>query len=137
MDLNEYLPTPQEAHAISAHMPVALSALGVLAVIAAISIRTNRDSLRWASVGLYVLLACSAVVTVETGESARGQISGSIGKSIWDTIQTHEDMAERVWMFAVATAVCMAVSVVARGGLRTSMNVVTLLASIGTVGSVG
>jgi len=137
MDLNEFIPSPQEAHAISAHMPVALSALGVLGVAAAIFIRTNRDILRWAAVGLYVLLACSAVVTVETGESARGEVSGAIPKSIWDTIGQHEDMAERVWMFAVATAVCMAVSVPARGGLRTSMSAVAMIASLLTAGWVG
>ncbi len=137
LDFSKFIPPVQQAHAIAAHLPVALSALGVLGTLAAILIKTNRDSLRWAVVGLYVVLACAAVVSVETGESARAQISGSIPKPIWDTIQLHENMAERVWMFSVATALCMAVSVPARGGLRTSMNFVTMLASLGTVGWVG
>ena len=137
MDFSELIPPVQQAHAIAAHMPVALSMLGPLAVIAAIVIRTNRDSLRWAVVGLYILLACSAVISVETGEGASAEVSGAISTAIWDTIELHEDMAERVWMFAVATALCMAVSVLARGGLRTSMNIVTLIASLGTVGWVG
>ncbi len=137
MDLTKYLPPVQQAHAIAAHLPVALSALGVVAVAAAIVVRTNRDSLRWAVVGMYLLLAASAVLSVETGESARAQVSGALPKSIWNTIDQHEDMAERVWMFAVGTAVLMAVSIPAKGGLRTSMSIVTLLASLGTVGWVG
>jgi uncharacterized membrane protein len=137
MDLTRFIPPVQQAHAVAAHLPVALSALGVLAVVAAILIPTSRDSLRWAVVGLYILLAATAVISVETGESAQSQISGSIPKAVSDTIQLHESMAERVWMFSLATALLMAVSIPARGGLRMCMNIVALLASLGTVGWVG
>jgi uncharacterized membrane protein len=137
IDVMQYLPPVQQAHAIAAHLPVALSALGVVAVAAAIIIPTNRHTLRWAVVGMYILLAATAVLSVETGESARAQVSGALPKPIWETIDRHEDMAERVWMLSLATALFMAVSVPARGGLRTSMNAVTMLASLATVGWVG
>lgn len=137
MDFSKLIPPIQQAHAIASHLPVALSVIGVVGVLAAVIVKTNRDSLRWAVVGLYILLACSAVISVETGEGARTQISGSIPKPIWDTIKRHEDMAERVWMFSIATALCMAVSVPAAGGLRKSMNFVTIAASLGTAGWVG
>lgn len=134
MDISEYIPSTQELHAIAAHLPVALSMLGVLGVIAAISIRTHRESLRWVVVGAYILLAGAAFFAAETGEDARAQISGAVSKSIWDTIDRHAFLAEKVWMFALATAVLMAVSVAAKGGLRIAMNAVTLVASITTAG---
>jgi hypothetical protein len=46
-------------------------------------------------------------------------------------------MAERVWMFAVATALCIAVGVPAQGGLRMSMNAVAVIASVLTLAWVG
>ena len=135
--LTEYFPPVQQAHAIAAHLPVALSALGVIGVAAAILIPTNRHSLRWAVVGMYVLLAGSAVLSIETGERARAEVSGAIPKPIWDTIDQHEDMAEGVWMLSLGTALVMGVSVPARGGLRTSMNIVTLISSLATAVWVG
>lgn len=134
MDLNEYVPSTQELHAISAHLPIALSMLGVLAVIAAIAIRTPRHSLRWVVVGTYILLAAAAFFTTRTGEDARAAVSGAVNKTIWDTIDHHEEMAEKVWMFAVATAGLMAVSVFAKGHLRIAMNVVTVIACLLTAG---
>lgn len=134
MNLEELMPSTQEAHAIAAHLPVALSTLGVVAVLVAILVKTQRDSLRWAVVGLYVLLATSAWFSVQTGEDARAEVSGAISPAIWDIINKHEQLAERVWMFAVGTAVVMASSIAAKGGLRTIMSLVTLAASVATAG---
>lgn len=134
MNLEDWIPSTQEAHAIAAHLPVALSALGVLGVLVAILVKTQRDSLRWAVVGLYLLLAATAWVSVETGEDARAEVSGAISPAIWDTINQHEELAERVWMFALGTAVVMAGSIAAKGGLRTIMSIVTLVASLATAG---
>jgi len=134
MNFDDLIPSTQEAHAIAAHLPVALSALGVVGVLVAILVKTQRDSLRWAVVGLYVLLATSAWISVQTGERARAEVSGAISPAIWDTINKHEELAERVWMFALGTAVVMAGSIAAKGGLRTSMSVVTFVASLATAG---
>lgn len=136
-DFKQYIPSTQEAHAISAHLPVALSMIGVVGVAVALAARTQRDALRWAVVGLYVVLAASAYVTVQTGERARQEVSGSIPPAIWDIIERHEDLAEKVWIFGLGTAVVMAASIMARGGLRTSMSVVTVIASLATAGWVG
>jgi uncharacterized membrane protein len=137
MDFNQFIPSTQEAHAIAAHLPVALSAIGVVGVLAAIAIPTERHTLRWAVVGLYLLLAASAYLTVQTGENARQQLSGALAPAIWEVINRHERLAERVWIFGLGTAIVMAVSIAAKGGLRTSMSLVTLLASLATVGWVG
>ncbi len=134
MNFEDWIPSTQEAHAIAAHMPVALSALGVLGVLVAVLVKTQRDSLRWAVVGLYVVMAVCAWLAVQTGEKARAEVSGAIGSAIWDTIDTHQYRADRVWMFALGTAVVMAGSIAARGGLRTIMSVVTLFASLATAG---
>ncbi len=136
-DLNQYIPSTQEAHAITSHMPVALSAIGVVGVLAALLIRTQRDALRWAVVGLYVVLAATAYVSVRTGENARLAISGSVAPAIWEKIDHHEDFAKRVWIFGLGTAVVMAASIAAKGGLRTSMSGVTIVASLATAVWVG
>jgi len=135
--LNQYIPSTQEAHAIAAHLPVALSVIGVVGVLAALIARTQRDALRWAVVGLYIVLAACAYISGQTGEKARLAVSGSISPTIWETIDRHEWLADRVWMFGLGTAVVMAASIAASGGLRTSMSVVTVLASLATAGWVG
>lgn len=137
MDLSQYIPNLQEQHAIVAHLPIALSALGVLIVVVSLLIKTSRDMLRWVAVASYCLLAATAYAAVRTGEDARTEVSGSLPIAIWETVEHHQWMAEYVWMFGMGTAALMGISIIATSGLRHATGLLGLALSIATAVWVG
>ncbi len=137
MDLSEFIPNTQEAHAIAAHLPIGLSVFGVILVVAAVAIKTERDVLRWAACAAYLLLALSAYIAVETGEDSRSEVAGTVPKAIWDILDDHEFMAEYVWMFGIGTAALMAASVIAKGTPRRVTGTATVVAALATAIWVG
>ena len=137
MDFAQYIPNTQEMHAITSHLPVAMSIVGVVAVLAAILIKTQRDVLRWSAAACYGLLAVTAYIAEETGENARTALSGSLPKSIWEIVEEHQDMADKVLYLGLATAVLMIISIVSKGALRRGASALTIGASLGTAVWVG
>ncbi len=137
MDLSEFIPNTQEAHAIAAHLPVALSMFGILFVVAALLLRTDREVLRWVASAVYLLLAATAYIAVDTGEDSRGEVAGTVPKAIWEVLDKHEEMAEYVWMFGIATALLMAASAIAEYTPRKVIGIASLIAALATAGWVG
>ena len=137
MELSEFIPNTQELHAIAAHLPVALSMFGILFVVAALLLRTDRDVLRWVASAVYLLLAATAYIAVDTGEDSRSEVAGTVPKAIWEVIDKHEEMAEKVWMFGVATALLMAASAIAEYMPRKVIGIASLIAALATAGWVG
>lgn len=134
MNLDELIPNTQMLHAIASHMPVALSVVGVLAVLAGLFIRTQRDALKWSAVGLYLLMIGSAFVAEETGEDARSELSASLSKEVWDIVGEHAEMAEYIWIFGAITAALLAISALSTNGIKTAFGILALVASIATAG---
>lgn len=137
MDLSEFIPNTQEAHAIAAHLPIGLSVFGVLLVAAAVVIKTEREVLRWVASATYLLLALTAYIAVMTGEDSRSEVAGTVSKAIWEIIDDHEYMAEYVWMFGIGTAVLMAASVFTKDTPRRVVGIATLVAALATAVWVG
>ena len=137
MDLAEFIPNTQEAHAIAAHLPIGLSVFGVILVVAALLLRTERDVLRWAACAAYLLLALTAYIAVRTGEDSRSEVAGTVPKAIWDIIDDHESMAEYVWMFGIGTAALMAASAITKGTPRKLMGIATVVAALAAAVWVG
>ncbi len=135
--LSEFIPNTQELHAIAAHLPVALSMFGILFVAGALLLKTHRDVLRWVASAVYLLLAATAYVAVETGEDSRSEVSGGVPKAIWEIIDEHEEMAEYVWMFGVGIALLMAISALTRYTPRKISGIASLIAALATAGWVG
>lgn len=135
--VQELFPSPQELHAIIAHLPVALSVLGVIVVYVSAAVVAERQTLRWVAVAAYLLMAATAYFAVETGETARAQLSNRMPGYIWDEVDHHEDLAEYVWMFAVATAAFAAVSTLKYKWVRIGGISIAMLGSLATAGWVG
>ena len=66
MDLSEFIPNTQELHAITAHLPVALSMIVTLSVVAALVSRTDREVLRCVASAVYSLLVASVYCAVHS-----------------------------------------------------------------------
>lgn len=137
MNLSELLPNTQEAHAITVHLPVAISIIGVLVVAVALLLKTSKDVLRWSAVATYLLLAVTGYVAVETGEDARTEVSGAISPAIWEVIDEHEEMAEYVWMFAVGTSVLLLISIFTKGMTRLGTGIAAFALAIAAAVWVG
>lgn len=110
---------------------------GVLIVAIALVLKTHRDVLRWGAVATYVALAATAYVAVDTGDDARAEVSGAISAGIWETIDKHENMAEKVWMFGLGTAALMVISIFLRGTARLGIGVASFAAAIAAAVWVG
>ncbi len=135
--ITEFIPNTQEMHAIAAHLPVALSMLGPLILVAALLIKTDREVLRWVAAATYLVLAGTAYIAVETGEDSRSEVSGAIAKSIWDILDDHENMAEYVWIFGVCTALLIAASALTRHVAQRSFGIAAMIAALATAVWVG
>jgi uncharacterized membrane protein len=101
---------PEMMHAAAAHMPVAFSILGVPLVLFAFVVARRNKGFLGAAAAWYVVLAVLGWLTGETGEKAREQVPPTIGADVADLIVTHASMADRLWIFAIVTAVFLAAS---------------------------
>lgn len=124
-------------HAIVVHMPIALSVLGVPAALVAAFFGREKTHLRWLVVVLYLTLLLASVVAVQTGEDAEHAIPSGQPQAMWDVENEHEEMAEKVWIFALATALLALLSVPKVDGLRLVMSVLMVIGSLACAGWVG
>lgn len=137
LNIQELIPNTQMMHAIVAHIPTALSALGILCALAALLIRTRKEVLNWVAVAAYLILAASAYVGVRTGENARAELSASLPKSIMDIVSDHASMTEKIWIFALVTAVLIAISAFLNDRAKTVTAILGVVASLVTAVWVG
>ncbi|MCP4645704.1 MAG: hypothetical protein GY851_34985 [bacterium] len=135
--INQVLANPQMKHAIMVHLPVALAVLGVPLVLLASVIKTKRFGLRWFAALAYVVLIVAAVVTVESGEVALDVVPETVPQEARDVAHDHEEMAEKVWMFGLATAILLALTAVPNTTARRIFVALAILASLATAGWVG
>lgn len=107
----EVFTDPQRLHAAVVHLPVAMALLGIpLVYLTAIS-QSDKETLRWLTLGWYALLIPLALLGQWTGERAYDEApTSTLPKAVMDQVLRHEEMAEYIWMFAAATAVLVAVS---------------------------
>lgn len=123
---------PAAWHAINVHMPVALAMLGIpLACLVAIT-RGGKPWLRWGTVALYALLIISALMAVQSGEGAMDALPVDASQVAWDQVDTHESMAEKVWIFASVTLALLLVTAVPRKSFRQIGSTLATVASVVT-----
>ena len=104
----ESLANPAARHAALVHTPIAISALAVPAAVALACTKARSDTLRWACVALLAIGTITAWLAEEAGEAAVNELdTATFTVDIIQTLETHEQMGERVWLlFAAATAAC-------------------------------
>lgn len=133
MSFPELALTPQALHAATVHFPVALAILGVPLLLLA-ALRKKDSTLRWLTTAAYAALAISAFVAVFTGERTAEAVPDGAPQEAWDLIAQHEEMAEKVWVFAVATAVLAALSALKNPKVRKAGMILAIIAAVATAG---
>jgi uncharacterized membrane protein len=103
-DIITSMQDPKLRHAALVHLPIGLSIIGPGAGLAAIVIQKRRDTLRWLTPAIYILLAASAFAAAQAGEQAVVGV-GSISNDARSVLSQHTSLAEYLWLGALATAV--------------------------------
>lgn len=129
MNFAELWSNPSMLHAAVVHLPIAAAVFGlVFIVISAIFHRNN--AVRAATAFLFLLLSASAYIAIETGEDARERVPNTLPAAVWDQIDAHSDMAEKVMYAGIFTLICMLVSLIRVDAVRV---VGLLLALVGAI----
>ncbi len=97
---------PQMRHAALVHVPVALSMLGLVPVLVSVIFSGRRAAPRWVACAAYALLLLTALVTVQSGQAAHDEL-GLLPDEVYQTVEEHQQMAEKIWIFALVTGVLM------------------------------
>lgn len=101
---------PQTRHAMLVHLPIALSMLGVLAVLACLLSAGRNVTLRWVAVAAYTLLVIALFAAINSGENAENNLQGGVLSAAQQHLQQHEDMASKTWWIAIAVLALLFVS---------------------------
>ncbi len=92
---------PQQMHAMSVHLPIAITILAlVFLLLLAVKFRKSMG-LRLAIQSLYLVGAAIAFFTAQAGISAHNQIQNAkigLTKAAQDIMYTHEELGEYVWL---------------------------------------
>ena len=127
----ETMNDPQMKHAATVHLPIALSMLGVLLVMLAAFLGGKSRAMAWTAFGAYVLLIFIARFAVGTGEDAHNDLNVAYAQ-INELVNEHEEMAEKVWLFALAVSVVLLVGAVTKARVRIASACVAVIISIVT-----
>lgn len=127
----ETLNNPSMLHAALVHFPVALSAIGLLVVLL-LTYFNDKMGLRWLAISIYALCVVSGWVAEETGEGAMDMVSNRLSQEIWDLINDHQEMGEKVFIMAGVTLIFLLISLIEHDGVRKIMTLFGLAASFAT-----
>lgn len=129
--IRETMSDPQMKHAATVHLPIALSMLGVLLVLLAAFLGGRSRAMAWTAFGAYVLLIFIARFAVNTGEDTQNDLNVAYAQ-INELVNEHEEMAEKVWMFALAVSVVLLVGALTKARVRIASAVIALILSLVT-----
>lgn len=129
MFMLETFQNPSMMHAAVVHLPIALSMLGVPFVILAV-LFGRTPLLRALAVAVYVLMAGSAYYAETTGKAAMGVVPNTLSQAIWDAIEHHEVMAERIKVAGVAMTLLLLVSFLPQPRVRLATGLLAVLGSL-------
>lgn len=111
-DMLESLQVPQTRHAVLVHLPVVVSMLAVVLALVAAVLRRNQ-TLRWLAAIAFAVVLGSAFLATNSGELAEGAM-GEVSQRAHRLAHEHEELAEKVWMFALGGLVLGGLAFVAK-----------------------
>ncbi|MHC4908268.1 MAG: c-type cytochrome domain-containing protein [Planctomycetota bacterium] len=132
----EAMQDPQMRHAAIVHLPIALSVIGVPLVCGAALLGKRIATLRWLAIIVYLTLAGAAWFAAESGEDAESAFN-DLRAPVLETLDRHEDMAEKVWIGAIAVTVLLVGTLIPKDTPRRVIAAVAVLASLGLFGWTG
>lgn len=129
------LSDPSIRHAAMVHMPIVLASICTLLALAAALLHKN-VTVRVIAVVAAALFVVSCFVTVNSGENAEDAIKGVLPNEVDDILHEHEEMAEKLWMFAAAATGLLLLSAIPKPIVRhgsAALAVITCASAIGWV----
>lgn len=128
---------PQRLHAIMVHLPIGLTAIGLLLTLGVILTGSKVPGLRWTTVFVYLIATLAALWTVQTGEEAEHSLPAKLTGAALESLEKHESLAEFLWIALASTAVLVMLSGIRVGWFKAVTLILALIASVGSVAWVG
>jgi uncharacterized membrane protein len=134
----ESLSIPQTRHAAMVHLPIAMSMIGPVVLLALLVKGKNAGSFRWLAVLFFVVATVASLMAERSGHAAADDSTVdrdvTLSEPASDTLSEHREMAERVvWLFAGTTALTM-LSALPMKSARVGSTLLALGLSIFTLG---
>ena len=129
----ESLSDPAQRHAMLAHLPIAISVLGVLLAIALL-IRAGRSpALRWILVSFYGLGALLSYLAQKAGGEAHHKLD-VVGMTQQAThlFEEHAQLGSKLWMAMLACAVLALLTLFKHKAVRWTTSSLVLIATLAT-----
>lgn len=129
MNISELLSNPSMIHAAIVHMPIAAAFIGLIFVILSAIFHRN-NTVRALTALLFLIVAVSAYVAIESGEDARELVPNTLPDAVWTPLDAHAESAERVLYAGIFTLACLVLSLVRFDMIRIAA---LLLAAVGAI----
>ena len=129
MNITELLSNPSMIHAAIVHMPIAAAFIGLIFVILSAIFHRN-NTVRALTALLFLIVAASAYVAIESGEDARELVPNTLPDAVWTPLDAHAESAERVLYAGIFTLACLVLSLVRFDMIRIAA---LLLAAVGAI----
>lgn len=102
-DMLRSLEDPGMQHAAVVHLPIGLAFIGIAFALAS-ALASRSSAMRWSVVLLYIALAFAAWLATQSGEDAHALMTRNQPAAAHTIIDHHEELATKIWIFALGTA---------------------------------
>jgi mono/diheme cytochrome c family protein len=135
----EAMNNPQMRHAAVVHLPVVLAMVAALLALLSAVLLGKNTTLRWLTLGIFVLLIVTAKLAENSGEEAEGVLSGTFvaAAAVSEVIEEHESMAQKVFYMAIVGFVLIGASMVKKPKVRVTASWLTVVMAGVTAAWVG
>ncbi|NUM56052.1 MAG: DUF1553 domain-containing protein [Candidatus Hydrogenedentes bacterium] len=132
MSLFEAFSNSSMLHAAVVHLPIVFVLLGVPLIYYLAISQQKTEALRWFTVGFYAITAVISYAALVTGHGAMDRIPNDhrVAKEVWDLVGQHEEMGEKVWLFAAGVTLLLALSAIPVRVIRQLFVGIGMLAAI-------
>lgn len=134
VDISSSFSDPQMLHAALAHVPIGLAMIGVPLLFWVVLSRPQSRVPDSMLLLVYSAAAGLAYWTAHAGEQATAELPNLLPAEVWDQVDLHTNIAERVWIFAAVTAVILLPSLLKqRTRIRFTARTLALLMGVATM----
>lgn len=131
----ETLNDPHRLHAVLMHLPVAISVLGFVLLLALVLMGGKSPGLRWSAVLLYLIAVVFAVLATNVGKQAMAQLDvDAMTAPAVAQLSDHAKFGELLWLGFAATAMFAVFTGVRSVPTRVIFLVLAVLASLFALG---
>jgi len=128
--------SPPTRHAMFVHMPIALSMVGAALALLAAVLPRNKTA-RFIAIACQIAVIAAAYLTVQTGEQADDAIKRVMTPEVYDVINQHEEMAEKVWLFGAGSLALLGLAAITKNKASVLLGWIAALSCLATIGWVG